>query len=78
MKKNEFLKILANAGPAALAGLGLFMICMPTEWEYNSVISLIGGSAALSAALVGGTVLLYKQYKARQKDLMNKNQGKQK
>lgn len=74
MKKNEFLKVLANAGPAALAGLGLFMICMPTEWECNSVNSLIGGSAAL----VGGTALLYKQYKARQKDLMNKNQGKQK
>lgn len=51
MKKNEFLKVLANAGPAALAGLGLFMICMPTEWEYNSVNSLIGGSATL----VGGT-----------------------
>lgn len=31
-----------------------------------------------SAALVSGTALLYKQYKARQKDLMNKNQGKQK
>lgn len=45
MKKNEFLKILANAGPAAL---------------------------------VGGTALLYKQYKAHQKDLMNNNQGKQK
>lgn len=74
MKKNDFLKILANAGPAALAGLGLFMICMPTEWEYISVNSLIGGSAAL----VGGTALLYKQYKAHQKDLMNKNQGKQK
>lgn len=45
MKKNEFLKVLLNAGPAAL---------------------------------ISGTALLYKQYKARQKDLMNKNQGKQK
>lgn len=74
MKRNDFLKFLANAGPAALFGIGLTMILMPTEWECNSANSLIGGSAAL----VGGTALLYKQYKAQQNDLMDKNQGKQK
>ena len=72
MQKKDFLKLLANAGPTVIFGFGLAMILMPQEWEYNSVNSLVGGSAAM----VVGAALVHKQYKAQQKKLMDKLMGK--